>query len=170
MIGVHPKAHVDDTCDVHPLATIWQFASVTGGTVIGRHTVVSPGAMLHGPVIGDDCRISAGVAMGAGFLVRDRVFIGPNVTLCNDAWPRVDKTGYRPDQYGPGQWCIVIEEEASIGANSVILPGIRIGRGAMIAAGSRVDADVPDSTLWFPDGTSVAIVPGRVPDRMAFAS
>lgn len=164
MIGVHPLAHVDDTCEIHKTATIWQFASVTGGTKIGRETGVSPFAMLHGPVIGNFCRVSSGVAMGSGFLVRDHVFIGPNVTFCNDAWPRVHKTDYEPR----GGWSVIVGDNASIGANSVILPGVQIGRGAMIAAGSRVDADVPDGCLWTEAGTVRLIDPMRKPKRMRF--
>jgi serine acetyltransferase len=42
-----------------------------------------------------------------------------------------------------------VEEGASIGANATIIAGNRIGRYAMIGAGSVVTKDVPDHTLWF---------------------
>ena len=91
---IHPKGKVERPDLISPEGTIWQFASITGETIIGAETVVSPFAMLHGPLIGKRCRISGGVMMGPGFVIGDDVFIGPNVTLCNDAWPRTHKDGY----------------------------------------------------------------------------
>jgi acetyltransferase-like isoleucine patch superfamily enzyme len=66
--------------------------------------------------------------------IGDRVFIGPAVVLTNDRYPPTGK----PELRGP-----VLEESAVIGAKAVILPGIRIGKGAFVAAGSVVTHDVP---------------------------
>lgn len=148
MPDIHPQAYVDRTCQIGEGSKVWQFASVTGGTVLGADCSVSPFAMLHGPVFGDRCRISGGVMMGPGFLIEDDVFIGPNVTLANDAWPRAGKAGYRPEQFDGTRWAVIIEDGASIGANTVILPGVRIGARAMVAAGSVVTKDVPPAALW----------------------
>ena len=63
---------------------------------------------------------------------------------------------------------MIVEQGAAIGANSVVLPGVRIGRGAMIAAGSRVDDDVPDGCVWTEAGTVRLIDPTRKPKRMKF--
>ncbi len=52
---------------------------------------------------------------------------------------------------------IHIEEGAMIGAGSVVLPGVRIGAGARVAANSLVDRDVPE-------GATVAGVPARETD------
>ena len=144
---IHPKGKVERPDLISPEATIWQFASVTGETIIGAETVVSPFAMLHGPLIGKRCRISGGVMMGPGFVIGDDVFIGPNVTLCNDAWPRTHKDGYDAETlyHKPS---VVVERGSSIGANSVVLPGVTIGANSMVAAGSVVRADVPPGTLW----------------------
>jgi carbonic anhydrase/acetyltransferase-like protein (isoleucine patch superfamily) len=60
--------------------------------VLGADCNVASGATLDGPVFGDRCIISQGVAMGPGFLIGDDVFIGPNVTVCNDRWPRTTRT------------------------------------------------------------------------------
>ena len=89
--------------------------------------------------------------MGPGFVIGDDVFIGPNVTLCNDAWPRAHKVGYDAESLATRP-TVVVHQGASIGANAVILAGVTIGRNAMIAAGSVVHADVPDSMLWVNSG------------------
>ncbi len=42
---------------------------------------------------------------------------------------------------------MVIGPDAFVGPNSVIMPNVRIGKGAVVAAGSVVNRDVPDYTL-----------------------
>jgi acetyltransferase-like isoleucine patch superfamily enzyme len=42
---------------------------------------------------------------------------------------------------------VVIEDDAWIGAGATILPGVRIGRGAVVATGSVVTRDVPAATI-----------------------
>lgn len=167
MTEIHPQAYVASGVTVGEGTVIRQFASVTGGTVLGRDCSVSPSAMLHGPVIGDRCRISGGVMMGPGFLIGDDVFIGPNVTLANDAWPRTDKTGYRTEDFDGTRWAVIVEDGASIGANAVVLPGVRIGARAMVAAGERVTRDVPAGALWVNGQATTSAGPF---ERMKFAS
>lgn len=167
-IGIHVKAHVTPDCVIGDGSVVWQFASVTGGTVLGRDCSVSPFAMLHGPVFGDCCRIGGGVMMGPGFKIGDGVFIGPNVTLCNDAWPRAYKDGYEPGAFDGTSWAVVIGSGASIGSGAVVLPGVRIGADAMIAAGSVVIRDVPAGHLYR-DGKVSTPIPDQ-PERMRFAT
>jgi acetyltransferase-like isoleucine patch superfamily enzyme len=68
------------------------------------------------------------------------VFIGPNVTFTNDKYPR-------SKQYPEDFPKITVKRGASIGANATILPGVSIGEGAMVGAGSVVTKDVPDRTV-----------------------
>jgi len=72
------------------------------------------------------------------------------VVLTNDKWPRA----VNPDGTlkGTEDWHIspiVVRYGASIGANATILPGVTIGKNAMIGAGSVVTKDVPESTLVY---------------------
>ncbi|MHA2944194.1 acyltransferase [Ralstonia mannitolilytica] len=73
-------------------------------------------------------------------VVEDDVFIGPNVTFSNDSYPR-------SKQYPEIFKKTVIRQGASIGANATILPGITVGKGAMIGAGSVVTKDVPEFSV-----------------------
>jgi len=68
----------------------------------------------------------------------DRVFVGPNAVLTNDPAPLRRET----DLEGP-----TLEDDASVGANATILPGVTVGAGAFVAAGAVVTEDVPPETL-----------------------
>lgn len=157
---IHPLAHVDGSCGINADVKVWQFASVTRGTVLGPGCSVAPFAVLDGPKIGARSIISMHVAMGPGFEIGDDVFVGPNVTLCNDAWPRADKTGWDAEPYRNGRLVsVVVEDGASIGANAVILPGVTLGKGCMVAAGAVCGRDVPAEHLLRRDGQVVPIHP-----------
>lgn len=90
-------------------------------------------------VIGDNCKIRPFVFIPTGVTIEDDVFVGPNVSFTNDKYPRVKS-----------EWKLLrtrIKRGASIGANSVILPGVTIGEDALVGAGSVVTKDVPGKAV-----------------------
>jgi len=93
----------------------------------------------EGVVIGDNCKIRPFVFIPTGVTIEDNVFVGPNVSFTNDKYPKVK-----------GEWKLLrtrIMKGASIGANSIILPGITIGEDALVGAGSVVTKDVPSGAM-----------------------
>jgi UDP-2-acetamido-3-amino-2,3-dideoxy-glucuronate N-acetyltransferase len=162
---IHRLALVENAT-IGPRTRVWQFASVIRGTVLGADCNVASCATLDGPVFGNRCIVSQGVAMGPGFLFGDDVFVGPNVTVCNDRWPRVSKDGFDIGAFQRGDFTVVVKDGATIGANAVVLPGVVIGKRAMIAAGAVVDRDVPDDHIWRRDGRLAPLNPKRNPSRM----
>lgn len=136
---VHPQAIADST-DIGSGTRIWAFSHVMSGTTIGRDCNIGEQCFVESGVrIGDSAVIKNGVALWAGVMVEDRVFIGPNVVFTNDRTPRAKI--FRPPMK------TVVREGASIGANATILCGLEIGRYSMIAAGSVVTRTVPDFAL-----------------------
>lgn len=168
---IHPKAHVEGA-HVGARTKVWQFASVIRRARLGEDCVVASGATLDGCRFGDRCIVCQNVAAGPGFLIGNDVFIGPNVTLCNDIWPRAHKEFFDIRELRNGGIAIIIESDVSIGANSVILPGVIIGMGSMIAAGSVVSKTIPDNSVWTRDGKVFPITDEhkRIRQRMRFAS
>lgn len=167
---IHPKAHVDETCEVGAGAKVWQFASVTRGTVLGEGCSVAPFALLDGPRIGARCILSMHTAIGPGFVIGDDCFIGPSVTFCNDAWPTVDKTGWDAELLRSGRVVTIrVGDRAGIGANAVILPGVNLGAGSFVSAGAVCDRDVPARHLLKRDGSLVEINPVWAKRRMRAA-
>lgn len=115
---------------------IWQFVVVLPGAIIGENCNICSHCFVENDVsIGDNVTIKNGVYLWDGIDIASEVFIGPNVTFTNDRYP---KSKVYPESFAP----IVIEVGASIGANATILPGVRIGKNAMVGAGAVVTESV----------------------------
>jgi UDP-2-acetamido-3-amino-2,3-dideoxy-glucuronate N-acetyltransferase len=102
--------------------------------------------------------------------IGNEVFVGPNVTFCNDVWPFVDKAGQDFAAFDGTRFSIIVDDGALIGAGAVILPGVRIGKGAVVAAGARVESDVPPGQFYQRNGYISSSIPGDWRERrMRFA-
>lgn len=145
---VHERAHVTPDCRIGAGTRVWQFASVVRGAVVGSNCSIADSVTLDGAVIGDGVRIQKGAFVPAGVTIGNCVFIGMHAAFCNDAWPRVHRVGYHPELFDAGHRCVVVEDGASIGAHVTVLPGVRIGSNAMIAAGEVVTGDVPPGHIY----------------------
>ncbi|MBU1032292.1 N-acetyltransferase [Patescibacteria group bacterium] len=109
--------------------------------IIGNEVVVWHSATISlGNVIGDGCRIHAGSFLELVTLGK-RVFIGPNVVFADDPHP----VNPSPRTCFGGA---VVEDEAVIGANVTVLPHVRIGRKAVVGAGSTVTKNIPAGEVW----------------------
>jgi UDP-2-acetamido-3-amino-2,3-dideoxy-glucuronate N-acetyltransferase len=122
---------------------IWQFVVVLPSAVIGKDCNICSHCFIENDVvIGHKVTIKNGVYIFDGTTIEDGVFIGPNVTFSNDKHPRSkNQLGSIPKT--------IIRRGASIGAGTVVLPGIEIGENAMIGAGSVVTQNVPANTLVY---------------------
>jgi acetyltransferase-like isoleucine patch superfamily enzyme len=167
-------AYVDQNVKLGAGSMVWHFACLTRGAEIGEGASVAPGACLDGSRIGARSILGHHVAMGPGFWVGDDVFIGPNSTIGNDSWPRADKAGFDPRRFDGTRWAVIIEDGATVCANAVVLPGVRIGAGAMVAAGAVAERDLPPRRLLTRKGEVRPITPDlearKLKMRMRFAS
>ncbi|WP_069660401.1 acyltransferase [Arcticibacter eurypsychrophilus] len=142
------KVFIHDLSDVQTKAIgnntfIWQFTVILKNAVIGENCNVNCNCFIENDVlIGNNVTIKSGVQIWDGITIEDDVFIGPNVTFTNDAKPR-------SKQYPNEFLKIKIETGASIGANSTLIGGINIGKYAMIGAGSLINKDIPNYSLWY---------------------
>jgi len=120
---------------------IWAYAHVLPGAVIGAGFNICDQTFIENEVrLGDRVTIKCGVQLWDGITLEDDVFVGPNATFSNDAFPR---SGQHPTQYAR----TLVKRGASIGANATILPGLTIGERAMIGAGAVVTSDVPPMAI-----------------------
>lgn len=136
---IHPLGDVQ-TQHIGEGTRIWQFCVVLPGAVIGRDCNICAHVFIENKVVlGNNVTIKSGVQLWDGVTIEDDVFIGPNVTFCNDKYPR---SGHHE---GP-LLRVLIKKGASVGANATLLPGVTIGAGAMVGAGAIVTKDVPAGT------------------------
>ncbi len=106
-------------------------------TIIGRDTKIGTATIIDGKVvIGSNTSIQSGVYIPPGVKIGSNVFIGPRAVFTNDRYPPSRRLAE-----------IIVEDDVIVGANSVIVAGIRIGRGAVIAAGSVVTRSVDPYTV-----------------------
>lgn len=133
---IHPQADVQSK-HIGESSNIWQFCIVLPNARIGNDCNIASHCFIENDVvIGDRVTIKCGVQIWDGMRIEDDVFIGPNVTFCNDRYPKSRNRDWKREG-------VNIRKGASIGANATILPGVTVGENAMIGAGSLVAADVP---------------------------
>ena len=121
---------------------IWQYVVVVNGASIGNNCNICSHCFIEGKVkIGNNVTIKAGVYLWDGIEIEDNVFIGPNVVFTNDIYPR-SKQFKEPIK-------TIIEQGVSLGANSTILAGIKLGAYAMTGIGSVVTKNLKSHGLYF---------------------
>lgn len=135
---IHPLSDVQ-TKNIGEGTNIWQFCVVLPEAVIGKNCNICSNCFIENEVIvGNNVTVKCGVQLWDGISVEDDVFIGPNVTFCNDKYPKSKNKNFKLEK-------TLIKKGASIGANATILPGITIGENAMIGAGAIVTKNVCDN-------------------------
>jgi UDP-2-acetamido-3-amino-2,3-dideoxy-glucuronate N-acetyltransferase len=148
-VRIHPTAEVSDAASIGPGTSIWNQAQVREGARVGSDCVIGKNVYVDfDVVIGDGVKVQNNVSLYHGVEVDDGVFIGPHVCFTNDRQPRAIAPDGSPKtdadwEVGP----ILVRRGAALGANSTILPGVTIGRWAMIGSGSVVTRDVDDYEL-----------------------
>jgi acetyltransferase-like isoleucine patch superfamily enzyme len=140
-VTIHRTAEVSTRAEIGEGTTIWNEVQVREGARIGKDCRIGKCAYIgKDVVIGHGCKIQNRATIYQGVTLGDLVFVGPHVTFTNDLYPRAAAGNF---ELVPTQ----VEDHASIGAGSVIICGITVGRYAMIGAGSVVTKSVPPHAL-----------------------
>jgi UDP-2-acetamido-3-amino-2,3-dideoxy-glucuronate N-acetyltransferase len=140
-VSVHWHVLVEPGARIDPGACVWAFLHILPGAVVGRNCTICDQPFIENDVmVGDRVTIKCGVQLWDGVTLGDDVFVGPNATFTNDPFPR---SRQRPMSFPRTFVC----NGASIGANAKILPGLTIGRAAMVGAGAVVTKDVPPEAI-----------------------
>ena len=138
----HETAVIDEGCKIGKGTKIWHFSHIMTGSEIGencnigQNVVISPGVKL-----GRNVKVQNNVSIYTGVICEDDVFLGPSMVFTNVINPRSADNTKR--QYIK----TIVEKGASIGANSTIVCGNKIGRYAFIGAGAVVTKDVKPYAL-----------------------
>lgn len=126
------------------------------GCTIGDESRVGAFVEIQkGARIGARCKISSHTFICTGVTIEDEVFVGHGVMFINDVYPASVTAG--GELQGEADWKVAetrIARRASLGSNSTIMGGVRVGQRALVGAGAVVTRDVPDYAI-------VAGVPAR---------
>ena len=173
-VRIVDSADVSDQATIGDNSSVWHLAQVREGAVLGENCIVGRGAYVGtGVRMGNNCKLQNYALVYEPAVLEDGVFVGPAVCFTNDHYPRSiapDGTLKRGDDWeAVGVTC---REGSSIGARSVCVAPVTIGRWALVAAGSVVVKDVPDFALvagvparrlrWV-GRAGVPLVPGEAP-------
>ncbi|QBP41620.1 2,3,4,5-tetrahydropyridine-2,6-dicarboxylate N-acetyltransferase [Paenisporosarcina antarctica] len=102
---------------------------------IGNNCIIMMGAVINiGAVIGDGTMIDMGAILGGRATVGKNCHIGAGAVLAGVIEP-------------PSAMPVIVEDDVLIGANAVVLEGVKIGKGSVVAAGAIVTKDVPPYTV-----------------------
>jgi UDP-2-acetamido-3-amino-2,3-dideoxy-glucuronate N-acetyltransferase len=149
MIKIHPGAEVSLEAEIGDGSLIWRNVQIREQAQLGRNCIVGQSAYIDfGVMIGNNVKIQNNASLYHGLELEDGVFVGPHVIFTNDRVPR----GINPDGSlkSAADWMVGrtrVCYGAAIGAGSVIVTGIIIGRWAMVGSGAVVTKDVPDHAL-----------------------
>jgi acetyltransferase-like isoleucine patch superfamily enzyme len=149
----------EDHCEINCLAA--KKIRIGDRVTIGKYAIIRPANMYGGDIgeglhIGDNSNVGPYSYIGcSGYVeIGDNVMISPRVSIYaeNHNYPL---TSIPIKDQGVTRSFVKIEDDCWIAANSVILAGVTIGRGSVVAAGSVVTKDVPPYSI-------VAGVPAKV--------
>ncbi len=115
--------------NIRELNTIGDNVSVGTLSVVEHHVVIEDGVRIHTQAfVPEFC------------VLKKESWIGPNVVLTNAKYPK--SPNVKKELKG-----VVVEEMAKVGANATVLPGLTIGRNALVGAGSVVTKDVGENEV-----------------------
>lgn len=171
-VFIHPTADVSKRARIGSGTRVWNEAQVRDGAVIGRECILGKGVFVDvDVVIGDRCKLENRVNVFLGSVVGDGVFLGPGAQLLNDKLPRATTPDGSLKELKDWKVSgVKVRGGASIGGGALVLPGVTVGRWAMVGAGSIVTRDVADHALVFGNPARLAGYVCRCGERLATES
>jgi UDP-2-acetamido-3-amino-2,3-dideoxy-glucuronate N-acetyltransferase len=148
-IKIAENAAVSPAAKLRDGVSVWDFSQVREYAAIGDNSIIGSYAYIDANVqIGANCKVQNRALIYDPAIIHDGVFIGPGVILTNDKNPRsVSASGQIK---GTADWektGVEIFEGASIGAGAICIAPVKIGRWAVVGAGSVVSNPVKDHAL-----------------------
>ncbi len=130
---LYSEVSIGRKCETGHNVLIREKTKIEENTLIGTNCIIDGNA-----IIGSNVRIQTGVYIPLFSTIGNNVFMGPFCKLTNDKYMMRKKF----DLIGP-----TIEDNVSLGANSVIFPDVKIKYGSIIGAGAIVTKDTDENDI-----------------------
>lgn len=118
---------------------------VKKGAVVGEYTVVSKCKITGSKrnlIVGEDCSlVGVDISLHDQVVIGDHVVINPGVVILTASHDLSDP------EWKHKRSAVVLHDYCWVATGAIILPGVSIGRGAVVGAGSVVRSDVPDYSI-----------------------
>ena len=149
LMSLIPSVSVGKDVFISASAKIWDYVQIRDNAKIGKNVIIGRGAYIGtGVVVADNCKIQNHALLYEPATLEQGVFVGPSVVFTNDRYPRAVNPNLKLKNLNDWEPVgVYVKEGASIGARSVCVAPVTIGRWAMIAAGSVVTKNVVDFAL-----------------------
>tara|TARA_B100000035_G_C21032450_1_gene569145 strand:- start:2793 stop:3272 length:480 start_codon:yes stop_codon:yes gene_type:complete len=141
---IHKSSIIDEKVKIGKNTKIWHWCHLSKGAKIGRECNIGQNVFVgENVVIGNGVKIQNNVSIYSGVKIEDNVFVGPSVVFTNVKFPRSkinQKKNFLKTQICKG---------STLGANSTIICGIKVGKNSFVGAGSVVTKNVKDNSLVY---------------------
>lgn len=129
-----------------PIYSVRNFFYLLAGVKIGSKSHLHIGTQFFNP---KNIKIGNGTIIGQNAFLdgRDKLIIGNNVDIASDVMIYNSEHDINSDDFKAIEAPVEIEDYVFIGPRAIILPGVKVGRGAVVAAGAVVTKDVPDFSI-----------------------
>lgn len=142
MITIHPSAVVDQGASVGDFTSIWHFCHVEQQAIVGENCNLGQNVYVgNNAVVGHGCRLGNSVSVFSHVELHDFVFCAPFMVFTHISFPRAAVN--RRTTFAK----TIVKTGATLGANATVVPGITIGTGTFLAAGSTLTRDTRDWSL-----------------------
>lgn len=134
---------IDEAAMIGEGTEIYFFTHIYGPAKIGKNCLIGSHITIQGSgtQIGNNVRVGDFTFIPAQTIIEDNVFVSQHVSICNDSFPKSGNKNWKVEP-------VIIRDGASIGSGVVLLPGVEIGKNALIGAGAVVTKNVPDGQIW----------------------
>lgn len=142
MVHIHSTATVDEGARIGSFSSVWHYAHVEAGAVIGENCNLGQNVYVgNDAVVGNGCRLGNSVSVFSHVELGDFVFCAPFMVFTHIAFPRAAVNRRRAFEK------TIVNCGVSLGANSTVVPGVVIGTGTFLAAGSTLTRSSKDWSL-----------------------
>lgn len=133
MFNIHPTATIDTGARIGDFTSVWHYSHVESGAVVGENCNLGQNVYVgNNAVVGHGCRLGNSVSVFSHVELGNFVFCAPFMVFTHIAFPRAAVNRRAAFEK------TIVKNGVSLGANSTVVPGITIGTGTFLAAGSTL--------------------------------